>query len=158
MFKTSEVFWCASPKLLDDNFRGRDFHASYDKTISVYCCRLLVIKVCAALSTCIFIPCSRASGADSPLQARLNHISQPIPTSKILNFSRTLTRKFGVCDLATSSPCFTFRPCSTPSRPLTPSSCRTSAAKILQPTKTEPHLPTVYQGSHAGTLVALRAG
>jgi hypothetical protein len=88
LFKTSEVFWCASPKLPDDNFRGRDFHASYDKTISVYCCRLLVIKVCAALSTCIFIPCSRASGADSPLQARLNHISQPIPTSKILNFSR----------------------------------------------------------------------
>ena len=146
------------PELPDRNFSNRGFHTSYDKNFSIPCCKLLVIKVCAALSTCIFIPCFRASGADSSLQARLNHISQRISTSKILDFDE-LSHAILMCTtLQTSSPCFAFRPCSTPSRPLTPSSCRTSAAKRLWPTKTEPHLPTTYRCSPTGKLVTLMAG
>ena len=108
MFKISEVFCCSSPKLRDLNFSNTSFHTSYDKNFSIPYCKLLVIKVCAASFTCIFIPCSRSSGGDGSPPAK----AQPYKSAHFhfenSRFRRTLSRNFDLYDLANVITLFRF--------------------------------------------------
>lgn len=80
------------------------FNASYDKTIAIYCCRLLVIKVCAALFTCISVRgLLRGSGVDGSPPAKAQPHKPAYSHVENSQLSRPLSRKFGVCDLAKSS-------------------------------------------------------